>query len=59
MSEQMKCPKCKEGIMRLPLALKPLEPGELERRKEGTKLECSKCGYRAAPHEVYPPKKSK
>jgi len=54
MSEQMKCPKCKEGIMRL-----PLEPGELERRKEGTKLECSKCGYRAAPHEVYPPKKSK
>lgn len=49
MSTDMKCPKCKEGIMKLPLALKPLKLGELEQRKEGTKFVCTKCGYRAHP----------
>ena len=44
-AKQDRCPKCSEGVMRLPLAIKPLEPGELGSRREGTKLECSKCGY--------------
>jgi len=52
MSINTKCPKCKEGTMKLPLALKPLEPGELEQRKEGTKLICTKCGYRAHPTDL-------
>jgi hypothetical protein len=40
MPDQLKCPKCKEGIMRLPLALAPLQPN-----KPGSALTCSKCGY--------------
>lgn len=58
MSDKMKCPKCKEGVMRLPLG-RQLDPGRSEGGRPGTKLVCSKCGYRAEPTEVYPlPKKS-
>lgn len=48
----MTCPKCKKGEMKLPPAIRPLEPGELERRKEGTKFVCTKCGYEAHPDEI-------
>jgi hypothetical protein len=51
----MTCPKCKKGEMKLPLAITPLQPGELEQRmatKEGTKLICTQCGHKAHPHEL-------
>lgn len=51
MSTDMKHPKCKEGIMKLPLALKLLKLGDLEQRKEGQSFVCIKCGNRAHPAE--------
>lgn len=59
MGKDMKCPKCKEGTMTLPLVPVPLEHGELETRKDGKKFVCIKCGHRAHPSEIYPrPSKS-
>ena len=47
----LKCPKCKEGVMRLPLALAPLQPN-----KPGSALTCSECGYQTTSlSELLPP----
>jgi hypothetical protein len=56
MPDKMKCPRCKEGVMRLPLG-RQLDPGKPEGGRPGTKLVCSKCGYCAEPTEFYSPTK--
>jgi hypothetical protein len=30
--DSITCPKCKEGVMKLPLATKPLDPGYADKR---------------------------
>jgi hypothetical protein len=43
--DSIKCPKCKEGVMKLPLANKLLGPGYAD--KGGAKLVCTKCSHQA------------
>lgn len=44
------CPKCKAGVMKLPVATGPLSTDYAQ--KGGAKLVCNKCGYRASPQQV-------
>jgi hypothetical protein len=39
MPDQLKCPKCDKGVMRLPLAQEPPQS------KLGSVFTCNKCGY--------------
>ena len=48
--DPIKCPKCKEGVMKLPTATKPLGPDY--DKEGGAKLVCSECGHRANPGEI-------
>ena len=54
--DSIKCPKCKEGVMKLPLATKPLGPGYAD--KGGAKLVCTKCSHQALPSELRQSKNS-
>ena len=48
--EPKKCPKCKDGVMKLPLATKTLRQDYAA--QGGAKLVCGKCGYQANPSKL-------
>jgi hypothetical protein len=54
--DPIQCPICKEGVMKLQPATKPLGSGYVD--KGGAKLVCTTCGHQALPSELRKSKNS-